>query len=188
MNDPIVAGGVVDEAQRQTEDARSLVGALDERQFRWRPGDGQWSVGQCLTHLAEATHTFVGRAEPAIAKARDAGLSASEVSRGPWFGRFFLWAMEPPPRFRIKTFNELEPRPELPRDVVLEEFERAQQRLIDAVRKAEGIDLGKVRVPSPPARLLRWSLGQCFDIALAHNRRHLWQARRIVDREDFPKD
>ena len=43
---------------------------------------------------------------------------------------------------------------------------------------ADGLDLAAVRVPSPVNRLLRLPLGAYFDFILAHDRRHLWQARQ----------
>jgi hypothetical protein len=47
------------------------------------------------------------------------------------------------------------------------------------VRQANGLDLSRVRVVSPLTSLMRMSLGQCFGLLAAHERRHLWQAARV---------
>ena len=38
----------------------------------------------------------------------------------------------------------------------------------------------------PAAPLLKWSLGTMFAITLAHERRHLWQARVVRNDRNFP--
>jgi hypothetical protein len=42
-------------------------------------------------------------------------------------------------------------------------------------------------VASPANRLLHISLGSGFALQIAHERRHLWQARQILSRADFPR-
>ena len=51
---------------------------------------------------------------------------------------------------------------------------------------AKGVDLGRARVRSPFFRLLRTSADESFRILLAHNRRHLWQARRALEAPEPP--
>ena len=44
---------------------------------------------------------------------------------------------------------------------------------------SEGLDAGEVRVQSPFIAWIRYPLGLSFDLALAHERRHLWQAWQV---------
>jgi hypothetical protein len=43
-----------------------------------------------------------------------------------------------------------------------------------------------VRTASPAAPLFFLTLGQCFGALAAHDRRHLWQARRVREDPHFP--
>jgi hypothetical protein len=51
-------------------------------------------------------------------------------------------------------------------------------RLLEQVN---GYDLGAVRVQSPFAAWMRYKLGSAIALHLAHERRHLWQAREAME-------
>jgi hypothetical protein len=70
---------------------------------------------------------------------------------------------------------------------VLAEFAKLQGELVRLLRRAHGLDLARVKVPSPVTSLLRLSLGQWFHFLAAHERRHLWQAEQITSEERFPQ-
>jgi hypothetical protein len=65
-------------------------------------------------------------------------------------------------------------------------FRAYQVQYIDRLRQANGLDLGRARVRTPVATWLRMSLGSGFALLAAHERRHLWQARRITQMPGFP--
>jgi hypothetical protein len=43
-----------------------------------------------------------------------------------------------------------------------------------------GLDLASRMVPSPVSRHVRYSVLSAFHVLVAHQRRHLWQARRAA--------
>lgn len=63
---------------------------------------------------------------------------------------------------------------------MVDEFLALQDELAEHVNEAEGIDLRRLRLSSPAIPLLRISLGAWFEATLAHERRHLSQARRVL--------
>ena len=48
------------------------------------------------------------------------------------------------------------------------------------VRAAAGLDLKRAIVVSPVSRFVRMPLGGYLEFLLAHDRRHLWQARAAL--------
>lgn len=66
------------------------------------------------------------------------------------------------------------------------DFFELQERWIELAARADGLDLAAVKIRSPIAPVLRFSLGQCFAINAAHERRHVWQARRVREAPGFP--
>jgi len=52
--------------------------------------------------------------------------------------------------------------------------------------QANGIDLSRSCVRSPLASWIRIPLGSAFASMAAHERRHLWQARKITEMAGFP--
>ena len=62
---------------------------------------------------------------------------------------------------------------------IVAEFMDWQDKFGDTIRLADGLDLRRARGRSPAFPLVKWSLGSQFAITLAHERRHLWQARQV---------
>lgn len=77
------------------------------------------------------------------------------------------------------------PTPARPLDAVVAEFMDWQQKLAERVRSADGFHMVRARTRSPAFPLFRWSLGSLFAITLAHERRHIWQARQVRNAPNF---
>jgi hypothetical protein len=101
-----------------------------------------------------------------------------------WVGRVFVWIMEPPVRVRAKAPKPFQPAPSRPRRDIMAAFHAYQVQYIDRLRQASGLDLARARVASPVVRWLRMPLGSAFAVMLAHERRHLEQARRVIKQID----
>jgi hypothetical protein len=99
----------------------------------------------------------------------------------------FVASNEPPPRRRVRTFKPYRPAPQLTRDAVMGTFSDWQERLAERIRAADGVDLRRARRRSPILPLVRWSLGTMFAGVLAHERRHIWQARQVRNDRGFPE-
>jgi len=62
---------------------------------------------------------------------------------------------------------------------IVADFMEWQDKLGATIRRADGLDLVRPRGRSPALPLIKWSLGALIAITLAHERRHLWQARQV---------
>ncbi|MCH2471583.1 MAG: hypothetical protein MK486_16450 [Gemmatimonadetes bacterium] len=121
-----------------------------------------------------------------IAKSRRQGRLSYGPYRHPWFGRWFTNTMEPPPKRRMPTTKGMVPDPDLDGSEVGPKFARIQDDLSQLMDDAWGVDLGKARFSSPFLRVVRLSLGTGLSLLLAHNRRHVWLAREVMDWDGFP--
>jgi len=72
-----------------------------------------------------------------------------------------------------------------PREIITE-FMASQNELQLLLREADGIDLGRAKIASPINKRLKFTLGQVFRLLAAHERRHLWQARKVKKAANFP--
>ncbi len=66
-------------------------------------------------------------------------------------------------------------------------FRAYQVQYVDRLRQSSGLHLSKGRVSSPVASWLRIQLGSAFAAMLAHERRHVWQARQVTQSPGFPR-
>ena len=58
--------------------------------------------------------------------------------------------------------------------------------LLDLMEEADGLDLGRARVPNPAVPLLKVNLAEAFEIHSLHFPRHLEQARSVTQSTHYP--
>ena len=167
-------------------DADSIILGLSDQQLQWHPRQGAWSIVECLAHL----NSIDGQDLPQLFRGITAGRGNGTTGTGPfkwnWFERMFIAAVDVPVRMRVKS-----PRKYLPaktfnaRETILE-FQRIQHDLYYLIAEADGLDLKKIKVVPPVAQWLKISIGARLELIAAHDRRHLLQARRVREHENFP--
>lgn len=177
---------MLDEVDAIKAEGEAIVAGLTEDQLNWHPAGGaraagRWSILDCLEHL----NVGVTKALPAFDRSIAEGPSRKHAGSGPfsygWFSRMMVASMEPPPKFRMRAPRLIRVQPSSARHsaLVVPEFIRIRDQLADRIRAADGLDLARVRTISPINRLIRMPLGAYFNFILAHDRRHLWQARNV---------
>jgi hypothetical protein len=172
-------------------EGQAVSAGLSNAQFNWRPSPERWSIAECLQHLNVAVSRTLPAFDRAIGEGRSKSRTAPAGPAGPfrhgWFSRWMIRSMEPPPKRRMRTF----PIFALPvggtyaAAQVVPEFLAVRDQLAERVRQADGLDLGGVKAVSPVNRLLRLPLGAYFQFVIAHDRRHLWQARQVRSAPGF---
>ncbi len=170
------------------QDAPGLWRGLSDTQFSWRAAPGRWSIGDCFDHLNQTARAYVPVIDQTIERARARGLTSNgPFVHGP-LERMFIRSMEPPPRYRVRGPRVFQPSSSSQRSVtaVSREFLAWQRAIDERIARADGVDLRRARGPSPAVPLIRWSLGAMLAVMLAHERRHLWQAREVRREKAFP--
>ncbi len=167
-------------------DTGKLLRGLTEDQFHWSPMAARWSIAQCVVHLDIIGARYLPSLDETIERAKAENL----LSRGPFrYGfleRWIVHATEPPPRIRLRTPSSTRPPDDRLLADVTENFRLLQDELRKRIRAANGLDLARAKVTSPFVKALKMGLGPCFAFLLAHERRHLWQARQVRNHEAFP--
>jgi hypothetical protein len=162
-------------------DARALVAGLPEELGGWRATPESWSVAQCLEHLATANRLYLSAMRPAAERALRSGRRRRRAVRPGVIGGWFVRSLEPPvnPRLRGKAPKSIQPRPSPPLHEAIAAFLESQDEVRFFLRTYSETDLAGVRFPNPFIRGLRFSLATGLHVIAAHERRHLWQARRV---------
>jgi len=173
-------------AEKNSEAAREVVSGLSNAQLNWKPAPEKWSIAQCLDHLAVTSHKFDGYFSDALARGR----KKWPVSTGPAYRPSFMggWLIKlvNPEGGRNLTAPKVFRPSESSIDQPLEKFLKQQERFIQFVQKTKGVDYNRMRIRSPVTPLIRYSLADAFVVTVVHGRRHLAQARRVLEASDFP--
>ena len=143
-------------------------------------------MSECFDHLnISAAQQFIPAIDAAIADAKRRDLTSAGPFVYPALQRIFLRLSEPPPKIRFKAPGAFKPRQIRPLEDVRTEFMMWQDRFGERIRNADGLDLQRARHRSLMP-VWKWSLGTFLAVALAHERRHIWQAREVASAPGFP--
>jgi DinB superfamily len=159
--------------------AGKLTEGLNEERFNWRPQPDQWSIEECLAHLLIAGNWEIRAIEDAIGHGKAHGLTGAGPFRYGPLQRLVVRKTEPPVARKLTAPKRFRPLHEQPVTAVLPSFLHLQSQLTLLARNADGLDLARIKVPTPISRLIRLSLGMTFAQVAAHERRHLEQAWRV---------
>ncbi|RPJ80585.1 MAG: DinB family protein [Acidobacteria bacterium] len=160
--------------------AQRLVESVSEDQWNRKPGDGGWSVAECITHLNLTNQAYLPFVREAIGRGKRDRPSVYRLDIVGWL----LYRITEPPagRFKSKTAPGFSPAAVADRSSTLQSFNQLQGKLLDELHAADGLNLGRLKIASPFNRRVRYNLYSCFRILAAHERRHLWQAEQVRSR------
>ena len=143
--------------------------------------EGQWSVAQILEHLNAYSRYYL----PAIEKA----MSPVEKGRNAWFvsgfwGNYFTKMMMPTNVYEVKNkmkaMKAYSPDKSVNVETAFSEFLEHQHKLFHLLELARRRDMNSVRVPVSISKLIRFKLGDTFRFLIAHEQRHMIQARNAI--------
>src|SRR4030095_10911427 len=170
--------------EQLTTEADALTGPLSDEQFVWRPGQDDWSIAECLDHLNATARVYLPSLDEGISEAIRRGVYGEGPFKYNWLGRLSVKFSDT--RVRLKAPDDVKPAEGRTRREILAAFHAYQVQFIDRLRQANGVDLARARVRMPTTSWSRIPLGSGFAIVVSHARRHLSQARRVTESENFP--
>jgi hypothetical protein len=174
------------EISRIDDQFREMAAPLSAAQTHWQPEGGRrWSIVQNIQHLARTNALYVAAMRAGLARAKPVSDRGRDLSAVPsrW-GRWFIGVMEPPPRFRVRTRAIVQPTPAGSAEEALAALVASHDDLRALARDLEGRDLAATF--TSPFGPLRFRLATGILVLAAHDRRHLWQARQVVNAPGFP--
>lgn len=162
-----------------TNSFKSEFASLTADEINWKPNAQQWSVAQCIHHLIVVNESYY----PILDQVRNKTYYTPHYGKigfiTKFFGKIVLDAVNPDRRKKMKTFPIWEPAISLVRSDILDQFEKHQQELKHLITSSEDLIENGTVISSPANRMIVYKLETAFDIMVAHEKRHLEQAREI---------
>jgi len=170
-------------ADANADEVARVAEHLDATRLLWRPSPERWGVADCMEHLVATGSAFYPKVRAAIGAAPHDDARDDARWSYSWLGRFLLGAVGPNGRAARAPSVLIPPpaRPDAPARLLAQ-----QDELRALIADAQGVDLRRVRIPSPVSRLLTLRLGEALEMLLLHQRRHLNQAWRVRRASSFP--
>lgn len=151
-----------------------------------------WSVVQVVEHLNAYNRFYLPQIERVLAERND--------TRNAWFnsgfwGDYYTKMMKPTNVFEVKNKMKAIKKFTFPNSLnvntVFDEFIKHQQKLLQLLDASSERDLNAIKVPLINSKLIKLKLGDTFRFLVAHEQRHMVQARNTMRRigistERFP--
>jgi len=179
---------IVNELEEVTRRTRGLFGNLSTEQLNWKPTTGSWSIAQCLDHLITINQLYfpllqsmrTGRVTPTFAE-RYSPMSG-------FFGKVLIRTLSPEYSKKTETSQKAEPwMSEIDRGII-DRFAEHQATLMEHLqRMPPSLDRSRTVITSPLLRWVTYSLDDCLTILAVHEKRHLLQAKRVMEADTFPR-
>jgi DinB family protein len=166
---------------RRVKECAEFFAAADKNKLVYSPEKGKWSVVQVLEHLNAYNRHYL----PAIEKQ----LSVVTHTTNAWFtsgfwGEKFTKMMKPKNVYEIKNKMKTQKAYAFPNslnvDTVLKEFIAGQDKFLQLLELAKGKDIGGMHIPITLTSLIKLKLGDTFRFLVAHEQRHMIQARNTL--------
>lgn len=168
-------------------DVRHLIAAAEHLQqadavkLSYPPAEGKWSAAQALEHLNMYNRYYLPMIEKAMVHI------PKEVNA--WFvpgflGNYFTNMMMPKNVYEIKNkmraMKSFRPDRGVNVEGVFKEFIEHQKKLLQLLETARKRNLEQVRIPISISKMIRLKLGDVFRFLVAHEQRHMIQARNAI--------
>jgi hypothetical protein len=170
--------------EQLSADADALTAPLSDEQFIWQPDGVSWSIAECLDHLNATARVYLPALDEGISDAIRRGVYGEGPFKYNWLGRLSVHFSDT--RLRLKATDDVRSGEGRSRREIIAAFRAYQVQYIDRLRQANGVDLARARVRMPATGWLRIPLGSAFSVMVAHARRHLAQARKVMEADNFP--
>ena len=162
--------------------------SLSEDQINWKPALESWSIAECLDHLIVTNGLYLKEFEKQFAGNQiKTDCSKTEVKHK-WLCKFIIKAVNPATDKKSKTFPVFMPASSKYNRDVFNDFNIVQTGLINSISSANNLDLNEYVMSSPPAKIIKENFCDVLEIIRLHDRRHFYQAERLFNHPNFPKN
>ncbi|MBD0277435.1 MAG: DinB family protein [Flavisolibacter sp.] len=166
---------------RQLKAAAEFIQQQDKVKLSYSLEEGRWTVIQIIEHMNMYDRFYL----PVIEKE----LAVKTDERSAWFnsgrlGNYFTKSMKPTNVYdiknKMKTMKDYEPEGGLSATNALNEYIQQKDKLLQLLDLARDRNLNTIRIPITITRLLKLRLGDTFRFLVAHEQRHMIQARNTL--------
>jgi uncharacterized damage-inducible protein DinB len=163
--------------ERHLQDAIKIFQNASSKTLLQPAANGGWSIAQCLAHLNTYGNYYLPQIQNGLQK--PVSKPVPDTFQSTWLGAYFSRLMDPETgKKKQKAFKDYIPPTNLDAHAVVAEFIQQQETLLTYLKQARNADLNTIKIPVSILKWLKLRLGDVFQFLIAHNERHMVQAKR----------
>lgn len=171
----------IEQIDKTTNGFRESFGHLTDEQMNWKPDKHTWGIAQNIAHLIMINESYF----PVLDSLRKGTYQKSFLGKFGFIvdimGKTLLKAVQPDRKRKTKTFSMWEPDYKMAYTDILNKFEKHQKALKREIEDSKSLLERGAVVSSPANKNIVYRLSSAFDIMVTHEKRHLEQAKEILE-------
>lgn len=177
---------VLAEASLVTDETKRVFGRLSGEQVNWKPGEREWSIGQCFDHLIISNRPYGPIFEEILAGRRCQRVWERMPLLPRFFGRLLINTLRPDSGRRARARPAFYPSSSYIAPAIITTFLEQQEQLLRLMEASRDLDLDGTTITSPVLRFVTYSLMDACRIIVVHEQNHFVQAKRVIESQGFP--
>ncbi|TVP51680.1 MAG: DinB family protein [Mongoliibacter sp.] len=169
----------IEELEKVNEETKSTFGDISDDTLNKRPNPSKWSVAENFHHLIKVNESYF----PLFIKLQNNSFQAPFIAKFSFFSRLFgnmiFQSVSDGGKKKVKTFPAWEPESNTYQNTI-SDFLLHQKMLAEKIREMQPFVEQNTIIHSPVNRLIVYPLPQALDIIVAHEWRHLDQAKQAL--------
>lgn len=165
---------------RITREAIETFIKLPVEKMHLKPDSNTWSIAENFEHLITINRTYF----PIFRRLKEGSFQPAFISRFSYFSNLFgnmiYKSVSDGGKKKAKTFPLWEPKVTEGDATVLERFQFHQDELKSWIKELQPFLEKNTIIHSPANKLIVYSLEKAIDIIIAHEQRHLDQAKGLL--------
>lgn len=174
------------ETETIAADVQKAFGHLNTQQLNWKPGAEVWSVAQCLDHLLVANQEMFMPIDTALAGTKQKTFFERMPVWPGMCGRLMIKVVSPGFRQKLKAPASAAPAASAFEAQIVSRFVTQQGEITDRLKLMDRQGAAQIVMTSPFVSFITYSLLDACRLMVAHERRHMAQARRVMEMPGFP--
>jgi hypothetical protein len=160
---------------------------LTDAQLNWKPNNESWSIGQCIDHIVIADCLYFPQLEKIAEDKYKINFWEQWSPFSGLFGKMLVSQVGEIPKKKMIAPKVFTPSQSRVDRGIIERFYKHLDSLLEYISRCSQKDLDKIRVTSPVSKFITYSLRNAFLLLVQHEHRHINQAIRTRNMDDFPK-
>ncbi|NOT49778.1 MAG: DinB family protein [Chitinophagaceae bacterium] len=186
MKDPVFIQQMIQYGREAGEKVKQEFSTITPQQLNWKPGEDNWSIGQCLDHLILSDCAYF----PTFKKIAEGEFKESFWENwspfGGFFGRMMVFLLQEKVKKKMNAPKKLLPSESKIEPEILERFQKHLDSFIEYINDCRMVDIDKTHITSPVSGFVTYSLRNTIKFLVQHEHRHINQAIKIKNNKNFP--
>lgn len=172
----------INELDKLSGEIRDSFGYLDKETLVLKPNSKSWSIAENLDHLIKVNSSYFPIFNQLIENTFVGAFIGKFSFFTKLFGNMIYRSVSDGGKKKIRTFPLWQPMIKEDETHIIENFLGHQEDLKKWIKELGPYIEKDVIIHSPANKLIVYSLAQALDIIIAHEERHLEQAKNVLEK------